>query len=337
MIEELRKIWDIFTPAERRRAVRMMVLIAIMALAETGGVLSIMPFLSVLAQPALIHTNRWFHLAYSGLGFHGTRSFIAALGLASIAMVLISSAYKTVTLHLMNRFIHLQRHSISSRLLARYLHQPYEFFLSHHSSTLSRNVLSEVDQLLFNLIQPLSQLIAQGAVVVAMLLVMFLYDWQIALGVIVVVGLLYATIYALVRRRLERIGRERQSSNGRRFQACGEVFSGIKDVKVTAAAKAYQDSFDRASRLYSRHLATSDTLSQSPLYMVEAVGYTGLIAIALALMAGTTNIGEVFPALGLYGFAAYRMLPSVQIMYRGFARLKFSSPALDAIHRDLQL
>ncbi|MBN8713508.1 MAG: ATP-binding cassette domain-containing protein, partial [Xanthomonadales bacterium] len=41
--------------------------------------------------------------------------------------------------------------------------------------------------------------------------------------------------------------------------------------------------------------------------------------------------------LGLYGFAAYRMLPSAQIMYRGFAKLRFSSAALDAIHADLQL
>jgi ABC-type multidrug transport system fused ATPase/permease subunit len=45
----------------------------------------------------------------------------------------------------------------------------------------------------------------------------------------------------------------------------------------------------------------------------------------------------VLPALGLYGFAAYRMLPSAQIMYRGFAKLKFSSASLDAIHRDLRL
>ncbi|MCX7557922.1 ATP-binding cassette domain-containing protein, partial [Xanthomonadaceae bacterium JHOS43] len=30
-------------------------------------------------------------------------------------------------------------------------------------------------------------------------------------------------------------------------------------------------------------------------------------------------------------------LPAVQIMYRGFARLRFSSAALDRLHRDLSL
>lgn len=337
MTNDLKKIWAIFTPAERRKSVWMMVLVALMAMAETGGVLSIMPFLSVLGRPDVVQQNPWLRLAYEAGGFHGTREFLIALGLASIATVLASSVFKTITLHLMSRFIHLLRHSTSARLLSRYLHQPYEFFLTRNPSVLSRNVLSEVDQLLFNLIQPLSQLIAQGAVVLAILLLVFLYNPLTALAIVAVVGLLYGTIYGVVRKRLARIGAERQSANGERFQSCNEVLGGIKDVKVTHAASAYQQTFNQASRVYSRHMATSDTLSQSPLYLVEAVGYSGLILLALLLMLQRGDIAHVLPALGLYGFAAYRMLPSVQIMYRGFAKLKFSSAALDAIHRDLRL
>lgn len=337
MISDLKKIWSIFSPAERRKASGMLVLVVLMAMAETGSVLSIMPFLSVLGRPAVVHENPMLLAAYNGLSFHSTRAFIIALGLSSIGIVLVSSVFKTITLHLVNRFVHLLRHSISTRLLSRYLHQPYEFFLSHNASVLSRNVLSEVDQLLFSLIQPLSQLIAQGAVVLAILLLVFLYNPLTALAIVVVVGLLYGMIYGLVRKRLIRIGAERQLANGQRFQSCNEALGGIKDVKVTHSAAAYERKFNEASRLYSRHLATSDTLSQSPLYMVEAVGYSGLIIIALLLMMGSGDIAHVLPALGLYGFAAYRMLPSVQIMYRGFAKLKFSSAALTAIHHDLRL
>jgi ABC-type multidrug transport system fused ATPase/permease subunit len=337
MITDLKKVWSIFTPPEQRKATGMLVLVALMAMAETGGVLSIMPFLSVLGRPAVIQQNHWLHAAYEQWSFQSTRGFLIALGLASIATVLTSSVFKTITLHLVNRFIHLLRHSISARLLSRYLHQPYEFFLTRNPSVLSRNVLSEVDQLLFNLIQPLSQLIAQGAVVMAILLLVFLYNPLTALAIVAVVGLLYGAIYGVVRKRLARIGAERQAANGERFQSCNEVLSGIKDVKVTHAASAYQETFNQASRLYSRHMATSDTLGQSPLYLVEAVGYSGLILLALVLMLQRGDIAHVLPALGLYGFAAYRLLPSVQIMYRGFAKLKFSSAALDAIYRDLRL
>ena len=337
MINDLKKIWAIFTPAERRKAVWMLGLVILMAMAETGGVLSIMPFLSVLARPDVIYENVWLQWLYEAFEFQDARGFITALGLASIAIVLASSAFKTITLHLINRFIHLLRHAISSRLLSRYLHQPYEYFLLHNTSELRRNVLSEVDQLLFNLIQPVSQLIAQGAVVLAMLVLLFIYNPLTALCIIAVVGLLYGAIYVLVRKRLTRMGVERQAANGQRFQACNESLDGIKDVKITHSAAAYQGKFNHASREYSRHLAAGETLAQSPLYMVEAVGYTGLILIALMLMLQSGDIAQILPALGLYGFAAYRMLPSVQIMYRGFAKLKFSSAALAAVHHDMIL
>ena len=337
MTGDLRKIWAILTPRERRGALGMLMLIVLMALAETASVLSIMPFLSVLGRPALVHENPWLQRAYVGLGFSQTNQFIIALGLASISVVISSSLFKIITQHSINRFVHLLRHSISSRLLSRYLAQPYTFFLARNSSDLSKNILSETDQLLFNLVQPLSQLIAQGAVILAMVLLVFLYDPQMALGILLAVGLLYGGIYGLVRKRLGRIGAERVVANRSRYQACNEALGGIKDVKVTHSARTYAGRFNVFSRLYSRHLATSDTLSQTPLYLVEAVGYSGLITIALLLMLRSGDVGHVLPALGLYGFAAYRMLPAAQIVYRGFAKVKFSSPALDVIHRDLLL
>lgn len=337
MLDVLSKAWAVLTPTERRKAILMLGLVILMALAETIGVLSIMPFLSVIARPAVVFEQPWLSRVYALSGIGDTHGFTIALGLASMCVVILSSAFKTVTLHLVNRFVHFQRHSLSARLLSRYLHQPYTYFLSHNTSVLGKNVLSEVDQLIFDLLQPLSMLIAQGAVVVAMMALIVAYDPWMALGIVAGIGLLYGAIYLLVRRRLMRIGSERQAANAGRYKACNEALGGIKEVKVTHTADAWLDAFTRNSRLFSRHSATAETLSNSPLYIVEAVGYSGLILISLFLLMRSNDIAHVLPALGLYGFAAYRLLPAVQIMYRGFARLRLSSAALNNIHHDLAL
>ncbi|HMN19840.1 MAG TPA: ABC transporter transmembrane domain-containing protein [Ottowia sp.] len=336
MTADLRKLWVILTPSARRRSLVMLVLVILMVLAETAGVLSIMPFLSELARPDIIQENALMQSAYTRLGFTDPRAFIFALGLTSIVVVG-SSAFKTITLHLVNRFTFLLRHSISARLLSHYLHQPYAFFLQHNPNELSSSVLSEIDQLHNGLIKPVSQLIAQGAVALAMMLLLLAYNPFIALSAALVIAALYGAIYLLVRTRLGQTGQARQDANQARFKACNEALGGIKDVQITHSAHAYLGSFQQASREYSRHQANAETLSQSPLYMVEIVGYTGLIVLALVLLAQSGDIAHVLPALGLCGFAAYRMLPSVQIMYRGFAQLKFSSAALDAVHAALTL
>src|SRR5690554_995802 len=337
MKSDLRKLWAVLTPGERRQTWLMILLMILMALAETVGVVSIMPFLSVLARPDIVQEHSALSWLYGRFEFESSQQFITALGLASIILVIGSSAFKTIALHLLNRFTFLLRHSLSVRLLSSYLHQPYEFFLKYNSSELGRNVLSEIDQLQGGLISPLSQLLAQGAVVLAMMLLLLIYNPWIAISAAAVIGTLYGAIYTLARKRLSQTGKARQLANGRRFQTCNEALGGIKDVKIAQAVEAYQRQFSQASRDFSRHQANAQTLSQSPLYMVEAVGYTGLIVLALILMKHSNDIGHVLPVLGLYGFAAYRLLPSAQIMYRGFAQLKFSSAALDTIHQHLSL
>lgn len=337
MLTILRKTWGLLEANERRRSLCMLMLAVLMAIVETAGVLSIMPFLSVLGRPDVIIENSWLLTLYESSGARDTRDFTIALGLGSAAIIILAAVFKVMTQHSINRFIHMLRHSISSRLLEKYLRQPYTFFLARNTADLSKNILSETDQLLHNLIQPLSQLIAQGAIVLAMVILVVLYDPLMATAVVAVIGGLYASIYSAVRKRMSRIGSERITANRERYQASNEALTGIKDVKITQSAANYLSRFSHASHNYSRHLAASDTLSQTPLYLVEAAGYSGLILIALILLLRSGDIAQVLPALGLYGFAAYRMLPAAQIIYRGFAKLKFSAPAMDAIHRDLTL
>lgn len=331
------RLWEVLTPGERRKSLLMLALVVLMALVETAGVLSIMPFLSVLGRPEVIHEQPLLSHIWRLSGAEDTRSFLLMLGVASIALVVLSSAFKTITLHVLNRFVQFLRHSISSRLLGNYLHQPYTFFLERNPSILARNVLSEVDQLAGNAIQPLSQLVAQGAVALAMAMLVFAYDPATATGIVLVLASLYGGIYLLTRKLLSRTGREGLAANGQRYQLCNEALAGIKEVKITQNADSWLDRFRHASREFARHTANSDTLAQSPLYLVEATGYSLLIVIALLLLTRTNDIAHVLPALGLYGFAAYRMLPSAQILYRSFAKIKFSSATLDTIHYDLGL
>jgi ABC-type multidrug transport system fused ATPase/permease subunit len=46
---------------------------------------------------------------------------------------------------------------------------------------------------------------------------------------------------------------------------------------------------------------------------------------------------QVLPVLGLYAFAAYRMLPALQVIFGGMTQMRFNVGALDLLHRDMHL
>ncbi|WP_228151632.1 ABC transporter ATP-binding protein [Pseudazoarcus pumilus] len=331
----LRQLWQILEPREQRKAYRILAMVIVMALMEAAGVVSIVPFLAAITDPQAIQSNRLLNLLYETFGFSSERDFIIALGIGSGLVIATSSAFKAITQHALNRFSHLQLHSISSRLLLNYLNQPYSFFLQRNTSDLSKNILSETDQIVTTLIQPVVHTIAQGIIVLAIALLLLAYDARIATAVTVSLALMYGVIYYVARKKLTEIGAERTRANTERFKAANEALGGIKEIKIGTAAPLYLRRFNSATRTFARHRATNDTIAQTPLYIVEGVGYCGLIAIAVIMLWRTGSVSEALPLIGLYGFAAYRMLPAVQVIYRGVSRMRFSAEALTRLHHDL--
>src|SRR5690606_29053703 len=113
-----------------------------MAFIESLGVISIMPFLAVLSDPNIVHSNPLLKIFNDYFDFNDTKNLIVALGSISLIIVVFSTFFKIITQYAVNRFASLQRHYFSTKLLKIYLQQDYKFFIEKNSSSLAKNILS---------------------------------------------------------------------------------------------------------------------------------------------------------------------------------------------------
>ncbi|WP_406565257.1 ATP-binding cassette domain-containing protein [Acinetobacter wuhouensis] len=308
-----------------------------MAFIESAGVISIMPFLAVLSNPSIVSSNQYLQLMYDLMRGGTEQIFIVKLGFLSLSVVIFSTFFKIITQYAVNRFSSLQRHYFSTRLLKIYLKQNYEFFIQRNSATLSKNILSEVDQLIWMMILPALTLMSYSIVLLSMVGILLLYDPFMAFATASILALFYISIYILVRKKLELIGQEFTQANKERYQTCQEALAGIKDVMINNAKQGYIDQFEQSSRVFARHIATRDTLGQIPLNIIETVGYGCLIGLAMILVISGKDVSHILPILGLYGFAAYRMLPAAQNIYRSISQVKFSQQVLNILKPEFEL
>ncbi|MDM1272372.1 ABC transporter ATP-binding protein [Acinetobacter indicus] len=337
MLHSIQQIWKILSPLDRRKVLYVLILVMGMACVESAGVLSIMPFLAVLSNPQVIETQPFLSKIYNFIGANSVEQAIVYLGLISLVVVIGSAIFKIITQYAVNRFASLQRHYFSTRLLKIYLQQNYEFFIQRNSSTLVKNILSEVDQLIWTLILPALTIMSYGVVLVAMTTILLVYDPIMAFATASILVFFYSIIYILVRKKLAQIGQEFSISNQQRYHTCQEALGGIKDVIINDAKESYIEQFERSSRVFARHIATRDTLGQVPLNIIETVGYGCLIGLAIFLVLLGKDVSHILPILGLYGFAAYRMLPAAQNIYRAISQIKFSSQILNVIQPEFEL
>lgn len=335
-----RKILFLLNPRERRRGTLVLVMVITMSILETIGVASIMPFLSVLGNPDIVHTNQLLSNVYYGLKFDSVDTFLIILGASAFMVIIFSSIFRILTHYIMNRFAQMRRHSIGKRLLETYLRQPYWFFLDRHSGDLAKNILSEVDQVIGSMFQPGMLMLAYSVIILGIVgMLMFISPLMTTL-VILFIGGIYLIIYLSVRGILARSGLDRAKANQERFTAASEALGGIKDIKLLGREHAYLSRFSGPSIRQAKHQATNLTISKVPKFAIEAVAFGGIVALVLALLAaqgGATGdaLGEILPMLGLFAFAAYKTLPAAQHIFQGFAQLRFGMAALDSICDDL--
>ncbi|WP_374664312.1 ABC transporter ATP-binding protein [Acinetobacter sp.] len=337
MISSLKNIWKILTPLDKRKLSIVSVLVVFMTIIESLGVVSIMPFLAVLANPESIQQNFLLKKIYILLGVNNSNQFIIYLGGISLFIVVFSAVIKIITQHSLNRFSNLQRHYFSSRLLDIYLKQNYSFFIQRNSADLIKIILNDVDQVVWGVLQPLLVILSYGFIVIAMILILIFYDPLMALTIASVIIAFYTLMFFVVKKFMKRISQEYSKANQERYQSCQEVFGGIKDVMINHAHDYYSKRFNQNSRIHARHLASQESLGQIPLHIIETIGYGCLILLAIFLVLQNHNVGTILPVIGLYGVAAYRMLPAAQNIYRAITTYKFSEHILNSVSREFEL
>ncbi|MBK1646792.1 ABC transporter ATP-binding protein [Thiocapsa imhoffii] len=337
------KAIHLLTPRERRRGLLVLVLVLGMALLETAGVASVMPFLAVLGNPEMLETNPVLSALYNqgkNFGIDTPDQFLIALGLAAFALMVFSAVYRTLTHYAMNRFIEMRRHTIGARLLEAYLRQPYAFFLDRHSGDMSKSILSEVDQLVQNVFRPAYNMIAYSLVLIAITTLLILVNPWIALLAAGLLGGLYGLVYLVVRRYLGKIGQVRVATNKQRFMAASETFGGIKDIKLLGHEQSYLSRFKAPSQRFASTQASYQTLNQVPNFLIEAIIFGAMLLLTVVLLIthgglGSSALGQILPILGLYAIAAYRMKPAAQKVFNGFASLRYGHAAVNSLYADL--
>ena len=334
-----KKLLFLLSDPERKNALFLLVMILIMALLDMIGVASILPFMAVLTNPDIIETNSFLNNIFQiskNIGVENKQQFLFLLGIVVFSLLVFSLIFKALTNYLQVRFVQLGQYNISKRLVEGYLNQPYTWFLSRNSADLGKTILSEVDQVVGSGIAPAIDLIAKGMVIIALITLLIIADPKLAIVVGFTLSAVYGLIFYLIRRYLNRIGKERLRSNELRYTSISEAFGAAKQVKVGGLEQTYIGRFSNPAQIYAMTQVYFKVLNQLPRFFLEAIAFGGILLSILYLMGRSGNFNTILPIISLYVFAGYRLLPAIQQIYASFTRLTFVGPSLDKLHEDIK-
>ncbi len=220
---------------------------------------------------------------------------------------------------------------IANKIFSNYLNKPYNFFTKENSSILIRNCTSEVD-LFAKSSDIILTLINEIILFIFILIFLFIFNFKITL-----VSLIFFTICAMLfiqvtKRKIIKLGKDRQLYQGKNFQYARETFGAIKEIiinnKYSFFLKQYLNTYQKISFVnWSR-----EVLQILPKHLLEFIMFLVVFILIIISLIFLNDVKDVLVTLAVYAAAGYKILPGLNRIIISIQQIKISVPAINVVY-----
>lgn len=305
-------------------------------LLETAGIGLVIPAMALMSQSDLATRYPAIVPILNALGNPGHKTLLIGGMLTLVAVYAVKALFLGYLAWYQSRFTYDMQASLSFRLFAGYLRQPYSFHLQRNSAQLIRNALNSVNGVT-NVVQQGLILVSEGMVLVGFAALLLWVEPRGALVVGGTLGLAAWSFQRITRQRISRWGKASQHHEGLRIQHLQQGLGGAKDVKLLGRELDFLNQYQThnvSSARISEHRATLQAL---PRLWLELLAVTGLAALVLIMVEQGKPLDALLPTIGLFAAAAFRLMPSINRIMAALQSVRFSGPVIDTIDEELRL
>ena len=330
------KIVKIISPSQRRRSLYLMWLMLIGMILETAGIGVIMPALSLMTENNDIAAMPELKPILSYLNNPQEGELLAIFMVFLIVFFIIKTVFLIYLSFSHNTFVFNLQESISKKLFSVYLHQSYTFHLQRNSSELVRNVIGEVQQLTGVFSAGLT-FITELLVLLGITLLLFAIEPIGATIVIVVLSLSGFIFDRYTKKYIKQWGEDRQYHEGLRMKHLHQGLHSVKDIKLLGREGYFLKQYNThnaGAAIMGRNQSVFQSL---PKLWLELLAIIGLSSLVLSMLSQGKQIDVIIPILGVFGVAAFRLMPSINRLISTGQVVRYFMPVVNTIFNELAL
>ncbi len=336
MLNLIRDLLGVMTTEQKRKLFFLQAMVVFSAIFEVVSVLSIGPFMAIVGNVDLIQSNQVVNYLYILSGAGSSVEFMLIVGFLVLLFMFIAAIASIITIWKLSMFAANVGAEFGDRLYKHYIYMDYEYYTSINSSDLVKKIATEVSRVTDNVLQPLVQINARIATIIFISLFVFLYNPVIAVVGVITLGAAYFLLFSIVKNKLLKNGLSISQYSKKRFSLMNEGFGSIKELQVLRRQEYFIDKFKESGKVFASSYGSSNTLYNMPRYFMEFVVFSSMVSLIIVLLSiNNSDLAAVLPVLGIFGVAAFKLLPSFQQMYSGAAQIRSNISAFESVKNDL--
>lgn len=295
---------------------------------EVCGVSLMLPLVTAVMNDNIINENTYAAKVCALLHIESHTGFVMLCIVALIVLYIIKTVYLVFEYYIQYRFIGNNQFATQEKLLNTYLHRPYEFFLSAESGEIVRIVQSDTEKT-FDMLAVLLSAASETVVAFALLVTVFVISPLMTGFVAVVMALMLLIIVKAVKPLLQKQGVRYQESYAENNKWLLQAVSGIKEIKVTRTEDFFLENYVAYGKRRVHASRINNILQNIPRLLIEVASVCSMLAVIGFMIAGGHSMQSLIPALGAFGMAAVKLLPSANRIVGALNQIAFYESAVD--------
>lgn len=329
-------ITKIFNRKESFNFYILLLMMLIGAALETLSVGLIFPILSIIVNPTEFSKLDSLSIFFDISIISGDTITVVIYGVIIFFSVYV---FKNIFLSYLfwrqSKFIYNLMASTAEKLFKGYIYKPYIFHIQINSAELIRNLTTEMN--LFNgSIKALTTLLTELLVLVGIASLLLFLQPMVSFVVGIFLLLATAVFYLLTKNRIKKWGEDRQFHERYRIQHLQQSIGGNKEIKILENEREFINQFKKHNSEWGNIGQRQNFIEAIPRLWLEIVAI-GLLSILIILLISTGNsLSEIIPIIGMFGAAAFRLLPSINRTIGALQRLIYTLPVVNIISNELR-
>jgi ATP-binding cassette subfamily B protein len=324
----LRRLWHHITPRRRVQFGLLLVLMLLTSATEIVSIGAILPFLGILTLPEQFFESPSAQLLVKLLNLTDHTQLLLLLAVIFTVAILLAGVMRLILLWFSTRLSFATGKDLSVSIYRRTLYQSYEVHCSRNSGEIINDILSKANAVVCNIAMPVLTMMSSTLMLAIVIVTLLALNPVIAMSVFGGLGIIYGGIIYLTRKQLLIYGGRIASESNQIIKSLQEGFGGIRDVLIDGSQDTYCQIYQDADASLRRAQGNSMFISQSPRYVIEALGMMLFVTVAYSIAQKTGGVNNAIPMLGALALCAQRLLPVLQQAYISWASIRINQASL---------
>jgi ATP-binding cassette, subfamily B, bacterial PglK len=324
-----------FLGASRWRWGALVPIAVLGAAAEAVSAGALFGLIKIVEDPGSVARLPVASTVYLLVPWRTDRGIVLTFTVLLVVFYLLKNGIQLFQAYATNRLVAESTAALSQRLLRGYLRAPYAFYLHRNSAELIRNVWHSSEVVFRAVMAPAVAIAFETVVVLAIAGVLLAIAPLVTLVISVLLGGAALVFVRASRTAVARWGIRADHLTKEIIQSLQQTLHAIKEIKVLGREAFFDEAFDRLQRQLVRVRHYHATLAAVPRMLIETLFVGGaFVLIALVVLLGNTG-PEVLPILGLYAYAGFRVIPSMNRIMLYVNDIRHGAAAVEDLYADL--